>query len=430
MSDHSRALVPVDTGPYSSPEVADKGRSVDTGLLAEALIYYDQVLVNVTNAHQFADLVSWLIQQGLAYDRLVELVREGVLRVYYYAFYTLPFVDNNVVQLWNITDETMKKPNSFAKRFLNFEGLRKCFSDARQMEQFCEAMNDTVIEVKAEEFGADGINNAWRDFLDPRRSALIVQELVDEVYRLKSLGRPPEVKTIIKPSIYWDQLQDVNWNVDFAELAKLAGSKLEIGPTLPLSAAVVGNKNIWLASRLGCDLYLPSPISAVVGDKLYEAERFIVKTGEVIDEIQAEVEFPDIRRLVNEDQVDFRHVLEIRSKAKKFREWLQSEVERDRNALYAYHNEVAKEVGLIKGARKVLQLFGTLGGAALGAAIGTAAGGTAVGATAGAALGGAAGEGLKYILDIGSKLGAEWKPVVFGEWYKARIAKLLDDQSK
>jgi hypothetical protein len=91
---------------------------------------------------------------------------------------------------------------------------------------------------------------------------------------------------------------------------------------------------------------------------------------------------------------------------------------------------VAKEAGLIKGTRKVLQLFGTLGGAALGAPIGTAAGGTAAGATAGAALGGAAGEGLKYILDIGSKLGAEWKPMVFGQWYKARIAKLLDEQSK
>jgi hypothetical protein len=425
MSDHSRAFVPVDTGAHSSPELTLKERSVDTGLLAEALVYYDQVLFNVTNAHQFADLVSWLIQQGLPFERLLDLLREETLRVYYYAFYTLPFVNDNVIDLWNINDKVMQKPNSFAERFLNFDGLRRCFADSRQMDQFCAALDGRVIEVKAEEFGGDGIANAWRDFLDPRRSALIVQELVDELYRLGDLGRPPEVRARINPSAHQKHLHHVEWNVDFAELAKLVGPRPEVGPTLPLSMAAVGNKYIWSASKQGCDLYLPSPISAVVGDKLFEADRAAVKTGDVIDQLQAEVEFPDLRRLVNGGQVDFKQVLEIRAKAGRFRQWLQSESERDRNAIIAYHNEVARESGLLNAGRKVLRMFGAVGGAAAGAAIGAVTQDGAAGATVGAAIGGAAGEGIKYLLEIGSRIGGGWKPVAFGNWYKNRIERLL-----
>jgi hypothetical protein len=151
----------------------------------------------------------------------------------------------------------MEKPNSFAERFLNFEGLRKCFSDSRQMNEFCKALDGRVIEVKAHEFGRAGIDNAWRDFLDPRRSALIVQEFVDELYRLKSLGHPPVVRAAINLSVDRKQMHHVTWNVDFIELAKMVGPKQEIGPTLPLSMAVVGNKHIWSASSQGCDLYLP-----------------------------------------------------------------------------------------------------------------------------------------------------------------------------
>jgi hypothetical protein len=38
------------------------------------------------------------------------------------------------------------------------------------------------------------------------------------------------------------------------------------------------------------------------------------------------------------------------------------------------------------------------------------------------------GEGIQYVLDIGSRIGANWKPVVFGDWYKKRITELLDQQ--
>lgn len=426
MSDHSRAFVPLDVDVQSSPELKEQGRRVDVGLLAEALLYYDRILFNVANPHLFTELINWFLERGF-YAQLIDLLRKETLQVYYYAFYTLPLVHpNGVIDLRNINDQVMIQPNSFEKRFLNFEGLRPVFSSNRQFEKFCEVLDGKVIEVKAEEFGLEGINNAWSDFLNPRRSELIMQEILDELYRLKSLGSAPTVKAHVRPGVSRQQLNYVSWNINFEDIAKRLGPTLAFSSTLPLSVAAIGNKTIWSASRLGCDLYLPSPISSIVGDKLYEAEKRIVKTQRVIDQLESEVEFPDLRRLVNEDQITFEEVLSIRKKSKKFRGWLQSGANRDRNALLAYHHEVAKESGFTKAGRKVLKLFGDVGGGAAGAVVGAVISEPVTGAAIGGAVGGA----LSYIFDLGEKLGADWKPVVFGDWYKDRIAKLLNKQSK
>lgn len=142
MSNRSQAFVPVASGYFQSPELFARGRTVDTGLLAEALVFYDQILVQVDNPHQFADLISWLIQQGLTHADLLRLIRQDALKFYNYAFTTNPHVEPSngfIYGLWNIQDQTMIKPNSFAERFLNFEGLRNSFSTLRQYERFCEA---------------------------------------------------------------------------------------------------------------------------------------------------------------------------------------------------------------------------------------------------------------------------------------------------
>jgi hypothetical protein len=142
MSDHSGAFVPLASGYFQSPELFVRGRTVDTGLLAEALIFYDRVLIQVDNAHQFADLVSWLTQQGLKRAEMLRLLRDGSIQVYYYAFTTNPYVEPStgfIKGLYNLQDQVMVSPKSFAKRFLEFDKLRTCFSTLRQYESFCEA---------------------------------------------------------------------------------------------------------------------------------------------------------------------------------------------------------------------------------------------------------------------------------------------------
>lgn len=64
MSDHPVALVPLGSGYTQSMDLFARGRPIDTGLLAEALVYYDRVLINVDNPEKFSQLISWLVQQG------------------------------------------------------------------------------------------------------------------------------------------------------------------------------------------------------------------------------------------------------------------------------------------------------------------------------------------------------------------------------
>jgi hypothetical protein len=163
-------------------------------------------------------------------------------------------------------------------------------------------------------------------------------------------------------------------------------------------------------------------MGVLVGDKLFESTERIVKTGCVIDGLKSEVEFPDIRQLVNSGQMGLKEILKIRSKAKRFRDWLQMEGDRDRNAIIAYHNEVAKEMGLIRGVRKAFSIFGPIGGGALGALIGGAFDGTA-----GGVIGGAAGGGIGYLSDVCSKISSGWKPVIFGDWLRDRIERVIRD---
>jgi len=205
--------------------------------------------------------------------------------------------------------------------------------------------------------------------------------------------------------------------------------------TLPLSTAAQANKYIWAADKLDCDLYLQRPVSALVGDKLFEvAETALeqkIQSQNVIEELQLKVEFPDLRRHVNLDKIDFARVLEIRKKATRFRRWLQTESERDRDAIWAYHREVAKACGFTNVARHTLKLFGLVGGTAIGAGLGASLGAnTALGAVKGAAIGAGLGEGIAYLSELASSIGNKWSPVVFGEWYSARIAKLLKETSE
>jgi hypothetical protein len=114
--------------------------------------------------------------------------------------------------------------------------------------------------------------------------------------------------------------------------------------------------------------------------------------------------------------MSFNDVLAIRKKSRRFREWLRAESDRDRDALIAYHNEVAKEAGFTRVGRRALNLFGLVGGGAVGGAVGAVVAGPV-----GGALGGAAGSAVGYLADLASKVGSGWKPVVFGNWMKERI---------
>ena len=412
MSDHTTALVPISTWCYNSPDVRAAGRSVAIGLFAEALIYYDRVAVSITTQPEFAEFLRWFIDAG-RFDDLLALLGDGTVKIYDYAFATLAVEKNGVYSLLNIQDQIQAEPDTFERRILYHEAVQRAVPTARQRERLYKAVRGNVFEVKAAEFGK-AVDNAREDLRDARRTSLIIQAYVDELYRFKRLGRPPEVRASMTPPTEAGTY-NVSWNIDFNELTRLGGQDLTFHRGTPLNATGQSNRALWSAAQLSCDLYLGRPLSVLVGDKLYESAG-LAKTRDLIETLERTVEFPDIRVLVGTGTLGLKDVLAIRRKARKFRDWLQQEAERDRDAIIAYHQEVAKETGFGSAARRGLSLFGVVGGAVAGA-VWTGPIGAAVGAGAG------------YLLDLAAKLGADWRPVVFGNWVKARVEKLLAETS-
>lgn len=397
---------------------------MDVGLFAEALIYYDCVAANITNQPQLSEFLQWFIAQGRL-DDFLALVRDGTVKLYEYAFATTAILDERTgdYSIWNIQDLIQKEPNTFDKRFLYHPSVEVLFQKARHRKRLYESLRGNVIEVKAEQFGSP-IENARKDYQDSQRNALILQAFVDELYKFRKLGRPPQVIATVR-NLKDGAKHQITWNIDFTELARIAGKELNFHPGTPLTAGALSNRLIWSAAQLACDLYLGQPIGMLVGDKLYESTQQIAKAGAVIEELKAKVEFPDIRALVNDGNLYLEEILKIRRKARKFRDWLQKESERDRDAIIAYHNEVARELSLVTAGRKTLSIFGVIGSGAAGSLIGTAVAGPL-----GAAVGGAAGSAVGYLADLVSKIGADWKPIVFGNWFRERIEKLVKKKSE
>jgi hypothetical protein len=422
MSNHTVVLVPIDTWAYNSPDLLHNGQTLDIGLLAECLIYYDRIYLNVANQLQFAELLKWFIKQD-RFKTLLSLFRDGTFQVYDYSFMTAAVLAKGVYVLINLQDEIQQKPDTFEQRFLHHHAVQACVENSRQRKALYSALRGQVIEAKASDFGV-AIENARQDYEDPERNSIVLQAFIDELYNFRRLGKPPRVQVSVAYAQDKSSLS-ISWGIDLDNLTKLAGPNLNFHKGVPLTAGAICNRLITSAHQLGCDLYLANPMSILVGDKLYESAYSVYKTSSIIQELRAEVEFPDVRRLVNENKLKLGDILTIRSKATKFRKWLQAEGERDRNAIIAYHNEVARELGIISYGKKALELFGIIGGSAIGAYIGEVVSGHI-----GVPLGAGAGSTVAYLLGIGSKIGSDWKPVVFGKWMSDRIAKLVEERGK
>lgn len=415
VSDHSTAIVPIEAWCYSSPEIRHAGKSIDVGLLAEALIYYDHVLVQPTNEPQFAELIAWFVKQNRFGD-LVSLIQDGTINFYCYAFLSAPILiqETGHYTIMNVQDEEAAKSRIFEPRYLSYKNLKEILPHARQREKLARALRGRVIEVKAEEFGP-AIENARKDFENPARSAFLVQALLNEVSRWLHIEAPSEV--VVSTKTAPDGNLNITWNVDFAKFREAMGKNLGFHNASPLQGAIHSNRLLWSASKQRSDLYLASPMSSLVESKLVETSHHVKNPQLIVQELKGEVEFPDVRSLVNAGEVGLDDILTLRKKGSRFRKWLQEESEHNRNAILAYHTEVAKEVGWTRGARKTLRLVGVVAGAATGAVVGGAVAGIP-----GSVVGALAGEGLKYVMDLAASLGEGWRPVVFGNLVKESLA--------
>lgn len=389
------------------------GRTVELGLVAESLIFYDQVVVGFSNAAQFSALVSWFRRQSALSD-LTALLFDGTIIPYYYAFHTLPAEKNGVWTVYNVQDQESAAEPVFVKRILESNELGAEVVKSSRREELCEAAYNHHIEVKADEFGTS-LENAREDYSDDQRASLLMQIVVDELYRDLGFITPPQIAATT--TYYPNGLQGITWGIDFGLFAKKLGPAMTFHSGSPLAGAAYGAKTLWSASQLGSDLYVASPLTKYAAYKLEEGSK-AARSRAIIERLVGEVAFPDVRDLVNHGKISVKEILLLRRKATKFREWLRSESQFDRNAVLAYLGELARDVGWTKNVKKLVSAIGVVGGSAAGGAVG----GMLAGAVGGAA-GGIAGEGVKYILQLAGKIDDGWKPKVFGDFASDVVAK-------
>lgn len=193
-SDHSTALVPIESWAFSAPELRDVERKVDIAQLAEALLYYNKVLLNVANEAQLGDVFEWFIVQE-RFETLLALLRDETIQIYVYSFHTSPVLDEETAryEIWNLTSPVKVKPNSFEERVLASREIRRVVAKVNWRNELNESLRGRVIEAKADVFGST-VEEARRDFADAERTALTLQAFVDELYIFRDLGRPPTVR--------------------------------------------------------------------------------------------------------------------------------------------------------------------------------------------------------------------------------------------
>ncbi|MFH1362073.1 MAG: hypothetical protein ABIH69_05405 [bacterium] len=224
MSNHSRVLFPLGTWCYNSPEINHEGRSLDIGLLAESLIYYDQIFLNVETPKQFSELISWFKKEN-AYPELLTLFNENILNIYEYSFVSAAIKDTKAGSyvFFNMQDQTQEKPNTFEQRYLYDSSLSHVLTHSRERAKLFKALNNKVTEVKASQFGA-AIDNARLDSQSSTKTTLAIQALVDEIYPILRLGPPPNITTTIEHS---GSKYGINYNINLSLLSSKLGKEFK-----------------------------------------------------------------------------------------------------------------------------------------------------------------------------------------------------------
>lgn len=420
MSQHQVAFVPIQTWQYYAPELAINNISVDVGLVCEALIYYDRVIINIHGPQDLRELIKWFKSRAY-FNELCDLIKDGTITFYDHSFQTSGIVlEDGSIQIWNIQDKLQEERNSFRRRYLRDRGVMDCFETRTDRHKFDQLLYGRVTEGKSNEFSG-AVDNARADFHSPRRASILVNAFLDEAYPIIKEVRPPDAVSTVH--LIGNKVL-INWGVNLEELSKKLGGKLPITGQLVMTSAAQANRIIWASAKMNADLYIARPMDTLIVDKLYESHKKVLGIEKTINQLQSEVGFPSIRILTNQDRVNFGEVLEIRKKAKKFREWLQQQGERDGDAIIAYHSELGHQTKLAALGSSLLSLCLPIAGSFAGGLVEGPVG-ASIGAVAGTGANAIISEGTSFIADIAGESGKGWRPAVFGRWLDKRIKAII-----
>jgi hypothetical protein len=413
-SGSNAALVPIETWAYGSPLLKHRGITADIGLLADALVYYDKVYINVTTPGELVELIRWL-DQSKQVHRFEELLRTGEVCFHHYGFMSAPIYDKrtNQYSLWN-----MQEPESTIPRFerlvLSHRSVREQFGHTRHAARFHRLALTGLIEAKADDFGP-AVEDAKADCVVTQTAQVTMQSLIDVVYPLLGIDAPLDITAQV---VMGTEQNNITYNINLDWLQGSLGTSINFHRGTPLAGLMVANRLLVSSHLVNCHLVLPNPLAALTSYKLASSLIHADRVRDIMGELVVEVAFPDIRDLVGKGALDAKTVFEIRDKGRGFRQWLHSEADMTRNAVIAYHQEFSGAAGLSKREHRLLHLFGAIGGSAGGIAIGQAIGTHFGDRALGGEVGGVAGAAGQFLVRMAADLNCGWKPVVFGNWVR------------
>lgn len=404
--------VPLNCWAFQSPDEDEAGHKANLGALAEALLYYERVWLELSSPEQLAWLISRLAASGSLSD-FCSAVSDGEVSFFVRNFFLLPATGRGgTTRLWYVSDPR-NDDHYFSRDVLRSEVVREAFPAPRVFREFARAAESSVVLAGSVAFQG-AIDAAHLSLQDPRRVQQLGQHLADWHFRRKFGREAPLLKCGLvrtSPAAY-----NLEWSPSIESLESALGYELTgLRRHLPMSAMGEVHHLARTASILDSDIWGPPVMGGAVNDWLTEVSDPVSGSASTL-EVRRVLGLPDIARSVNSGQIPLATVLRWRTRSQKFRTWLQTIDPADVDELAAAIDDGAANLPATKAQRVAVDY--ALHSAAAAATYGiveTLAPGAGIGAGVLAAV------ASKSFGDAGvltGRLVAGWSPTVFSRWLR------------
>lgn len=419
-----KCFVPVESWEFASPELLLSGKHTDVGLLAESLILFDDIVLNVQSAQNVADILQSFKGCFGDIQPFLELLQSGVIKVHYFDFISAPIQHDGVYSYWNIQEQISKESHllSFQQKILYKKQIERVLPKARQRVKLYNVMSESALIDGADDYEV-AINAA--------RSAANSHEDLQCLLRDFTASLPPKYRSLFPSEVTVTAERMPNgiirhhFNIDF-ESIKPYFENMNFGIHIP-GTGIIQTHRIIYASRLhNYDVYLPNPIGSSVMAKLNSLEDRDKRFKQAVIELQNSENFPDIRTAFNLGEFSWKDILEIRKRAERFRKWFVIDGGNPDIAIKTYSEEFKASTGLTKYRDKafaIASIIGTVTGVAAEKLI------TGNTSALGPIMGSVISNAVPLAKDLFKASEEEnWHPRFFGTWLSIELKKRQTSQ--
>lgn len=412
-----KCFVPIEAWAFASPSVRLNGRHTDVGLMAEALVFFDEVIVNIQSSQHLADVLNSFKCCYGNITPLLDLISSGVLKIHYFDFRSSPINNQGVFSYWNIQDKVSEDSHlqSFQQKILYGRPIENVLLKARHRTKMYNLFSEKIIID-----GSDKYGNAIEAARESARSHDDIQLLLEAF--VKELPNNYQNLFPSKIDVKAFQLEanktEHRYNFDF-NLLKKQLPHLNFWKHTPGTGLIHAHRIIYSSRLHNYDIYLPNPLSSLVLAKMSSLSLGNRKFKETAINLQCEANFPDLRTEFNTGETNWKEILYYREKAQRFRDWFSIYGGNPEIAIESYGEEFQACTGTSDYKTKLFSIssfLGTIAGVAVERLV--TGNNSAIGPVLGTAVGGM----TPFVKDLFTASDADgWQPRFFGNWLHKEI---------